>query len=593
VASKRVRLILIGAAWILAAGSVTWELWAYPLYSDRPPSKELAQIASGGSVLVAATILAVRRPHNRMWMWVLGFGAAGFAQDLGPPSTLLVSIELFAAMLPLAVFVHMVLAYPSGLLRTKLDRAVVPFAYTVAVSVGISSLLLTAKDLYWRPDGVSYWSPIYLGVSERLGNVDRWHDFAGQATDIFGLLVALFMIAASARHISAMRGLTLIQRLPILVAGLAAVLVFLISGFANFLSQPWWRAVTFWSYLAVQALVPAIFVFGAISESMSRSVVSRVIVELERGGAADVEEILRKALRDNTLQIRYLLEDGEPLVDQDGDAQPFALVQGQTISAISGANGPIAQVAHHETLLEHKQLLESAFLATRFALENSRMQAKLKQQRDEIQLSRSRVIDASDQTRRRIERNLHDGAQQRLLGVGLDVEHLRRSMKAGGSLDEHTDQQIVQIKASLREALGELRDLARGLHPAILTTRGLVEATKSLSDRLPISVEVRGSHDARYPTGIESTAYFVVNESVVNALKHAAADQIVVVIDQDADELRIQIVDNGVGGADQSGSGIQGLLDRVNSVGGRLSIASAPSTGTIIKALFPTTAIRS
>jgi signal transduction histidine kinase len=204
---------------------------------------------------------------------------------------------------------------------------------------------------------------------------------------------------------------------------------------------------------------------------------------------------------------------------------------------------------------------------------------------EELRSSRQRLVTAQDEERRRLERDLHDGAQQRLVSIALALR-MARSMvdDAENRLGERLD----QASDELTLALSELRDLARGIHPAILTERGLAPALASLTDRSVVPATVESTLDRRLPPAVEATAYFVVAEGLANAAKYSNATSVRVRVEDDDDWLRVEVSDNGVGGADPGrGSGLRGLSDRVDAVGGTIEVDSPPGEGTALRCRIP------
>lgn len=207
---------------------------------------------------------------------------------------------------------------------------------------------------------------------------------------------------------------------------------------------------------------------------------------------------------------------------------------------------------------------------------------------DEIRRSRARIVEATDATRRRLERDLHDGAQQRLVALSLSLRLLRTQLEDPAVPGRDAIAEVDTAIADLKVAIRELRDLARGIHPAILTEAGLGAGIESLANRSPVPAVVTGLPDRRLSPGVEATAYFVVSEALANAAKHASADHAVVAATCEGPMLRVEVSDDGVGGADTSrGTGLEGLRDRVAALGGRLTVDSAAGQGTRIVAEIP------
>jgi PAS domain S-box-containing protein len=268
--------------------------------------------------------------------------------------------------------------------------------------------------------------------------------------------------------------------------------------------------------------------------------------------------------------------DGEPFVIEyrivraDGEIR-WVLDRGHLLSAAGGrlwCDGAIFDITE------------------RRAAEEALRSREIEQARtEEMRASRARIIDAADNARRRIERDLHDGAQQRLVALALQVRLARSRVEkdpaaAGPMLDE--------IGQELGEASAELRELARGIHPAVLTERGLAPAIAALADRAPVEVEVVEVPEDRFPAAAEATAYFTVAEALTNVAKYADATHATVRLARENGGLQIEVRDDGKGGAQATpGSGLAGLADRVGALDGVLEVESPPGEGTVLRAVLP------
>ena len=248
---------------------------------------------------------------------------------------------------------------------------------------------------------------------------------------------------------------------------------------------------------------------------------------------------------------------------------------------------PLAALVHDPSLREDTRLLDAAGAAARLALENARLQAELRAQLVQVQESRARIVAAGDDQRRRIERDIHDGAQQRLVALALELRAAQKRL--GSDLDPELDEVLADAVDELRLAVGELRELARGVHPAILTEEGLAAALESLADRTPIPVEIVAAPAGRLPSEIEGAAYFVACEALANVVKHADATSVTISAARRNGTLVVEVADDGVGGASLNGggSGLRGLSDRVEAHGGRLRIDSPPGGGTRVIGELP------
>jgi signal transduction histidine kinase len=230
-------------------------------------------------------------------------------------------------------------------------------------------------------------------------------------------------------------------------------------------------------------------------------------------------------------------------------------------------------------------LLPAAFLAGLLRSHVARLDAELRARMEELRASRVRIVEAGDSERRRLERNLHDGAQARLVGLAYLLGHARRSAdKDPTELPELLDQALDELKLSL----SELRDLARGIHPAVLTERGLDAAVYALASRAPIPVDLETRGNGRLPEQVEIAAYFTVAEALTNVAKYAQATEANVAISRENGRVTVDVTDDGVGGADRSrGSGLRGLADRVAALDGTLDVDSPPGQGTHVRVEIP------
>ncbi|MBD0348573.1 MAG: hypothetical protein ICV59_05420 [Thermoleophilia bacterium] len=222
---------------------------------------------------------------------------------------------------------------------------------------------------------------------------------------------------------------------------------------------------------------------------------------------------------------------------------------------------------------------------TRQQRELEQLYRQLAERLEELRASRARIVEAGDQERRRLERNLHDGAQQRLVSLSLS---LRLAQSKLASDPQAADELLAGAGAELALALEELRELARGIHPAVLTERGLGPALESLAARAPLPVELEALPDGRLPTPVEAAAFYVVSEALANVAKYADASSVSVRVGRDDGYAVVEVEDDGIGGADPGrGSGLRGLADRVEALDGRLAVDSPTGAGTRIKAEIP------
>jgi len=256
------------------------------------------------------------------------------------------------------------------------------------------------------------------------------------------------------------------------------------------------------------------------------------------------------------------------------------------VTSLERDGEPLAAILHDPALSEDPGLVPAVAAAVRLAVDNERLTAEVRSQLDEVRASRSRIVEASDAERRRVERNLHDGAQQRLVALSFALRRAQVQLPAdaGHELTSTLDAASDQLKA----ALAELRELARGIHPAILTEAGLEPALRALAKESPVPVTVRLDLPDELPAPVAAAAYFVASEALANVAKYADASTVELAAETDGDHLRVEATDDGRGGADlAAGSGLRGLADRAAALGGRLDVWSPVGGGTRVVATLP------
>jgi signal transduction histidine kinase len=297
-----------------------------------------------------------------------------------------------------------------------------------------------------------------------------------------------------------------------------------------------------------------------------------------------VREALAGRLRDRTLAIAYWLPERELFVDERGHVVELPSGDsGRAWTAVEHGGRRVAAIIHDAELEDRPELVEAAAAGAVLALGNEQLKADLRARLVELRASRRRIVEASIDTRKRLERDLHDGAQQQLVSLSVDLQLLQTRIT-----DAPTLELLETSRAKLAEALADLRELARGIHPAVLTARGLAPALEALAQRAPLPVELTVDLSKRPPASVESAAYFLVSEALTNVAKYAEASAARVFVAEAGGLLTVQIEDDGIGGADPSrGSGLRGLSDRIAALDGRLEIESAAGAGTRISATIP------
>ena len=332
---------------------------------------------------------------------------------------------------------------------------------------------------------------------------------------------------------------------------------------------------------------PLLFVISTVRARTARGALGTAIVDLEPGAPPGLlRDALARALGDSTLQVAFQQPDGAGYVDTAGQAVEVAQPDpGRAVVLIAGSREATGAVLVYDEGLElEPQLVRLTAAAASMALDHARLQAEVQAQLEQVRASRSRIVEAGDAERRRLERDLHDGAQQRLVMLSLALAMARDRAAA----DPELESLIESAGTEAREALTELRELARGIHPAVLTETGLGGAIQALAERSPVPTTIIAVPDGRFPAAIEATAYFVVSEALANVAKHAMAGSAEVTIREQPGRLVVHVSDDGAGGArPEKGTGLRGLADRVASAGGVLRVDSPPGCGTRLEADIP------
>ncbi len=331
--------------------------------------------------------------------------------------------------------------------------------------------------------------------------------------------------------------------------------------------------------------VAVLTVAAADSAAFSLRSLARSLLLSSLPPGAPVRETLAQSLGDRTLSIAYWLPDRQAFVDERGYPVPLPDPEsGRAWTAVDYAGNRVAAIIHDASLEASPELVQAAAAAASLALDNERLKADLHARVEELRASRVRIVEASNSARRKLERDIHDGAQQQLVALAVELRLLRTRV---GSNPEATAL-IEGIQAKLDTALDELRELARGIHPGILTDRGLQPALESLAARAPLPVACEMDLTERPPPSVEAVAYFVIAEALTNVLKYAQATRATIRARAEDGDVVVELEDDGVGGADEHrGTGLIGLRDRVGALDGTVSVASPPGEGTIVRARIP------
>jgi signal transduction histidine kinase len=329
---------------------------------------------------------------------------------------------------------------------------------------------------------------------------------------------------------------------------------------------------------------PVGLLLGLLRTRLARGSIAQLALELGGGvPLGGLRDTLARALRDPTLVLAFPAPSGSGFVDPGGQLieLPQERLADRGLARLERDGETLAVLAYDAAIdKEDPGRIGAVASVARLAIENERLAAQVRAQLEEVRASRTRIVEAGDAERRRIERDLHDGAQQRLVALAMRLDQAREgSAGAAAIIDETT--------AELLSAISEVRDLARGLHPTILTDAGLAAAAEALAERTPFPVVVSVT-DARFAPEIEAAAYYVVAEGLTNIARYAVATEARVEGSVEGGRLLVTVTDDGRGGANpDGGSGLRGLMDRLAAIDGELSVDSPPGEGTTLRATFP------
>jgi signal transduction histidine kinase len=513
----------------------------------------------GGAFIGTGLLAWWRRPENRFGALMVALGFAYCLSGLivtTQPWPFIAGLALIA--LPYAVLFHILLAFPTGRVQSRGARVLVGLAYFFATAGWWACMVFEDTTRIGVPA-----NPLLIA-----DHPDLFKFMANARLLIVAALIAVLLVVLGLRR---RRGALAVY----LAGGLVLVLyaVWAVLGVVSTQPENLERA-----RVIALALVPFAFLAGLLrSRVAGAAAVSELVGRLGRERGASLRDELAEALGDPSLELAYWTPTG--FVDSDG--APFTLREGRVATPVEHT----ALIVHDASLAEERELLDAVAGAAALALENERLAAELRASVKELRASRARIVKTADAARRAIERDLHDGAQQQLVALALSLRLARTRLERDPG---EAAQLLDAASRDLQAALQSLRELARGIHPAVLSDHGLGAALEALAQRFPFPVEIAAVPDERLPETVEATAYFVVAEAITNVARYARASHAVVTLERDEDALAVVVSDDGVGGADPSaGSGLRGLSDRVAVLEGRLEVDSPVGAGTTVRAFIP------
>jgi signal transduction histidine kinase len=528
-----------------------------------------------GLVYVAAGLAALwRRPSNRLGVIMVFGGLSWFTVALAnAQSVVLAATGTVLATVPLAVVVHLVLALPSGRLRSPAAVLVVRACYVICLVLQVPLYLFAPGA---SPGGV-------LAVADRpaLATAGLWVQASAGLVDV---TVAAVILAGRMRRAAPQQRRVLG---PLYLYGIAAVLFI---PFAGSVLPIWGISSGVIGALQVIVLtgVPVTFAVSILLGGFART---SEIQELgawlgaTAAGRPSLTEAVARALGDPSVRLAYRVAGQDAYLDADGGpAELPAAGTGRAAAGIELRGERIGVIIYDAVLLGDAELVRAAGRVVAMAVAHERLDAELRASQQALQQSRARLVEAADAERRRIARNLHDGLQVKLVLLALEAQRLAGQPGATRAVEASA----TRLRSRIDAAAGELRELVHAVMPAPLIERGLGAAAQDLVDRMPLPTQLDLGVNGSLPREVSAAAYFVVAETLANAVKHAQARSLAVRLACERDILFIEVADDGIGGVHAGqGLGLRSLADRVDVLGGTLRIHSPAGCGTQVVVELP------
>jgi signal transduction histidine kinase len=532
------RLGLVGLAGVAFGVAAEWVGIAW-----IEPGQWIPDLAVGWTFIGCGLIAAWKRPESRIgWLMV----ATGFTWFLGNFSEVGVPaiawVAAHAVYLHRGPLVHLLLSYPSGRTTSRVTQGAIAVGYAVAVITPL-----------WR----------------------------NEATTI--PLAGLLVVVSTYNYVRSVGWLRRARRIA-LIAAVGLSLVLAATAGARLLLPPG-AAIgpSLLVYEVTLCLIAGGLLAGLLAAPWRGTPVADLVVEVGEARSGTIRGELSQALGDPSLEIGYWLPNLGAYVDAEG--RTLALPQpgsGRSMTVLEHDGEPVAALLHDPAVLDDPGLVQGVSPAAQLAAANARLRADVQAQVEELAASRRRLLEAADEQRRLLERRLHDGAAARLRELAVILRRGERS-----ATSERTLAQIARAEEQLSHTLEDLNRLATGLHPRALAEQGLQNALAEIAHDVPIPVDLEVT-SAQLPPRIAAAVYFICAEALTNTAKHAAASHVTVKVRSIDGQLNVEVADDGIGGADLSrGSGLNGLADRIATVGGTLHIESGVGRGTRLAAEIP------
>jgi signal transduction histidine kinase len=517
-----------------------------------------------GLALLGSGLLGRRlRPASRVGALLCLAGLAWWLPYLQDSDVdLVASTGYLARDLWLAFLVHIVVTYPDGR-GSAVARVVAALGYLRVLVPNLAGALLAPV-----PPPLQHRN--FFNVGDDAALVDHVRTITThQISWIVGGAVAALFVTRLLRGSRAARA----GVVPLGVGAALTIAYFTLQNFSCGDLGGWRNGADTVAYVAI----PFAFLLALTSGRRARARMGSLLIDIgARSDSGALRTALARALGDPSLELAYRIGPGEGWMTPEGTT--FALPTGdpgRMVSFVERGDEQVAAIVHDAALEQQPERLEPVRNAVRLLVDNERLTAQVRHQLEEVRASRRRILEAGDQARRGVERDLHDGAQQRLVGLALNLRLAQRAAEPTTAL------LLDEFAGELEAAIAELRELARGIHPSVVSESGLKTALAALAKRSPVQVSVDVDLPGRYADTVEATVYYVVAEALTNVARYASASGAWLTAFEAGGLLHVEIRDDGVGGASIGrGSGLSGLRDRVEAVGGALVVESRPGAGT-------------
>jgi signal transduction histidine kinase len=537
-------------------------------------------LGTGWGFIGTGLYAASRRPRSNTGLLMIAVGFAGLLKALSfSNDSVIFTIGSLGELLIYALLIHLLLSFPSGRLDSQLDRVLVAIAYFNTTVVQLTAFVLSDPQQGCAQCPAN---PLLIDHADSAAGVISAAQLDISIAVLGAVVASLYRRWRDSSH-NQRRSFA-----PVLAVGsltfmlLMASLIVEQAGLSRGIDDGLTLAL-----FGTLACLPFAILTGLLRFRFSQvEAVSSLVARLGAVGRGSLRDAVAEALGDPEVELAYWVPNRDDYVDSAGrPVQLDPAPKGKLATVIEHEGRRVGAIVHDAELAEERDLVRAVGATAALTLENERLDAELRAHVDELRASRARIVTAGYTERQRLERDLHDGAQQRLMALGINLRLARDLVTsdmqaAAGLLDASLEE--------LNQATRELRELARGIHPAVLTDRGLDAALNGLAGRSPVPVELVQTLDERLPSSVESAVYFVVAEALTNVARYAQAHTVRVTVVRSNGHVDVQVSDDGVGGADLAhGSGLRGLSDRVAALDGRLELTSADGNGTTVTARIP------